>query len=129
MLYVPKSPLRYAAFSVIPILIFLSYYYQLNELLEEYYDYLLPALSLQPLIGNAVKHNAITAKNPLRVSIRTENGCLIVSNPIRPLLEPQVGTGTGLQNLCSRYELMLGKKIEIESDSNEFIVRLPLKRA
>ncbi|MBE6193307.1 MAG: termination factor Rho [Rikenellaceae bacterium] len=96
---------------------------------EEYYDYKLPALSLQPLIGNAVKHNAITTKNPLHVSIRTENGCLVVSNPIRPLLEPQVGTGIGLQNLCSRYELMLGKKVEIESNGNEFIVRLPLKRA
>ncbi len=96
---------------------------------EEYYDYKLPALSLQPLIGNAVKHNTVTTKNPLHVSIRTENGCLVVSNPIRPLLEPQVGTGTGLQNLCSRYELMLGKKIEIESNNNEFIVRLPLKRA
>ena len=96
---------------------------------EEYYDYKLPALSLQPLIGNAVKHNAITSKNPLRVSIRTENGNLVVSNPKRPLLEPQVGTGTGLQNLCSRYELMLGKKIEIECSGNEFIVRLPLKRA
>ena len=96
---------------------------------EEYYDYKLPALSLQPLIGNAVKHNAITTKNPLHVSIRTENGCLVVSNPIRPLLEPQVGTGIGLQNLCSRYELMLGKKVEIESNGSEFIVRLPLKRA
>ncbi len=96
---------------------------------EDYYDYKLPALSLQPLIGNAVKHNAITTKNPLHVSIRTENGCLVVSNPIRPLLEPQVGTGIGLQNLCSRYELMLGKKVEIESNGSEFIVRLPLKRA
>ena len=96
---------------------------------EEYFEYKLPALSLQPLIGNAVKHNAITSKNPLRVSIRTENGNLVVSNPKRPLLEPQVGTGTGLQNLCSRYELMLGKKIEIECSGNEFIVRLPLKRA
>ena len=96
---------------------------------EEYYEYKLPALSLQPLIGNAVKHNTITSKNPLRVSIRTENGNLVVSNPKRPLLEPQVGTGTGLQNLCSRYELMLGKKIEIECSGNEFIVRLPLKRA
>lgn len=96
---------------------------------EEYYDYKLPALSLQPLIGNAVKHNTVTTKNPLHVSIRTENGCLVVSNPIRPLLEPQVGTGIGLQNLCSRYELMLGKKVEIESNGSEFIVRLPLKRA
>ena len=95
---------------------------------KEYLDYSIPALSLQPLIGNAVKHNTITSKNPLRVSIRTENGCLVVSNPLRPLLEPQVGTGIGLQNLSSRYELMLGKKIVVEKSSEEFIVRLPLKR-
>lgn len=95
---------------------------------KEYLDYSIPALSLQPLIGNAVKHNTITSKNPLRVSIRTENGCLVVSNPLRPLLEPQVGTGIGLQNLSSRYELMLGKQIEVEKSSEEFIVRLPLKR-
>ena len=95
---------------------------------EQYKGYLLPALSLQPLIGNAVKHNAITSKNPLRVSIRTEGDCLVVSNPVRPLLEPQVGTGTGLENLASRYELMLGKSIVVESNEEQFTVRLPLKK-
>ena len=95
---------------------------------EQYKSYLLPALSLQPLIGNAVKHNAITTKNPLRVSIYTENEYLIISNPIRPLLEPEVGTGIGLQNLASRYELMLGKEIVIESSEEKFVVKLPLKR-
>ena len=98
------------------------------EIDEQYKGYLLPALSLQPLIGNAVKHNAITSKNPLRVSIRTEGDCLVVSNPVRPLLEPQVGTGTGLENLASRYELMLGKGIVIESSEEQFTVRLPLKK-
>jgi LytS/YehU family sensor histidine kinase len=95
---------------------------------EQYKSYLLPALSLQPLIGNAVKHNAITTKNPLRVSIYTENEYLVISNPIRPLLEPEVGTGIGLQNLASRYELMLGKEIVIESSEEKFVVKLPLKR-
>ena len=95
---------------------------------EQYKGYLLPALSLQPLIGNAVKHNAITSKNPLHVSIRTEGDCLVVSNPVRPLLEPQVGTGTGLENLASRYELMLGKSIVVESNEEQFTVRLPLKK-
>ena len=95
---------------------------------EQYKCYLLPALSLQPLIGNAVKHNAITSKNPLHVSIRTEGDCLVVSNPVRPLLEPQVGTGTGLENLASRYELMLGKSIVVESNEEQFTVRLPLKK-
>ena len=95
---------------------------------EQYKGYLLPALSLQPLIGNAVKHNAITSKNPLHISIRTEGDCLVVSNPVRPLLEPQVGTGTGLENLASRYELMLGKSIVVESNEELFTVRLPLKK-
>ena len=95
---------------------------------EQYKGYLLPALSLQPLIGNAVKHNAITSKNPLHISIRTEGDCLVVSNPVRPLLEPQVGTGTGLENLASRYELMLGKSIVVESNEEQFSVRLPLKK-
>ena len=99
------------------------------EIDEQYKSYLLPALSLQPLIGNAVKHNAITSKNPLRVSIRTEGDCLVVSNPVRPLLEPQVGTGTGLENLASRYELMVGKNITIESSDEKFTVRLPLKKS
>ena len=98
------------------------------DIKEEYMSWTLPALSLQPLIGNAVKHNTITSKNPLRVSIRTEGDCLVVSNPVRPLLEPQVGTGTGLENLASRYELMLGKGIVIESSEEQFTVRLPLKK-
>lgn len=96
---------------------------------EQYKGYLLPALSLQPLIGNAVKHNTITSKKPLRVSITAEDGYLVVSNPIRPLLEPEVGTGTGLQNLNSRYMLMLGSEIIVENNGEQFVVKLPLKRA
>lgn len=96
---------------------------------EGYKNWLLPALSLQPLIGNAVKHNVITSKNPLHVTIRTDNGYLVVSNPLRPMLEAQVGTGTGLKNLNSRYELMLGKSIEVVRTEDEFIVKLPLKKA
>lgn len=95
---------------------------------EQYEGYLLPALSLQPLIGNAVKHNTITSKNPLRVTITVEDGYLVVSNPIRPLLEPEVGTGIGLQNLNSRYQLMLDREIVVENNGIQFIVKLPLKR-
>ncbi len=95
---------------------------------EQYKGWLLPALSLQPLIGNAVKHNTITSKRPLRVTIEVVDGYLVVSNPIYPLLEPQVGTGTGLQNLRSRYELMLGEDIIVENDGENFTVKLPLKR-
>ena len=87
----------------------------------------LPALSLQPLIGNAVKHNVITAKNPFHVRIYTEGDFLVVANERRPMPEEQVGTGTGLENLRSRYMLMFGRDIEIEQTEKEFVVKLPLQ--
>ena len=94
---------------------------------EKYMAWRLPALSLQPLIGNAVKHNTITAKNPFHVRIYTENDYLIVANERRPLLEEQIGTGTGLENLRNRYNLMLGCDIEVVQTEKEFMVKLPLK--
>lgn len=93
---------------------------------KEYLDYTLPSLSLQPLIDNAVKHNAITSRRPMRISIRVEDGVLIVSNPKSPLVEPAQGTGIGLKNLNSRWELIADKSIEIINTDEEFIVRLPL---
>lgn len=93
---------------------------------EKYKDWLLPALSLQPLIGNTVKHNSISSKKPFHVNIYTENGYLIVANKRQPLLEPQISTGTGLSNLNSRFQLILDRNIEIIENSEEFIVKLPL---
>lgn len=93
---------------------------------KEYLDYTLPSLSLQPLIDNAVKHNAITSRRPMRISISVEDGVLIVSNPKSPLVEPAQGTGIGLKNLNSRWELIADKSIEIINTDEEFIVRLPL---
>ena len=85
-------------------------------------------MSLQPLIGNAVKHNTITAKNPLHIRIFTEDGYLVVSNEKRPMLEPNPGTGVGLANLNSRYDLLLNRQIEMTDNDKEFTVRLPLEK-
>ncbi len=94
---------------------------------EKYLDWQLPPLSLQPLIGNAVKHNAITSKHRFVIRIYADGGYLVVSNCRYPMLEPQVGTGTGLKNLSSRYKLLLERDIEIVSSDEEFVVRLPLQ--
>lgn len=95
---------------------------------EQYHSWHLPALSLQPLIGNAVKHNTITKNKPLRVTIRTIDGWLEVSNPIVPKLEPEPSTGIGLQNLQKRWRLILGHEIVILNDGVTFTVRLPLQK-
>ena len=97
------------------------------DIKEEYGSMLVPPMSLQPLIGNAVKHNTITTKNPLRIRIYTENEYLVVANEKHPMIEPSAGTGVGLSNLNSRYELLLNQEIEIIDNDNEFVVRLPLK--
>lgn len=91
-------------------------------------EWTLPALTLQPLIGNAVKHNTITKRNPFHISIRTEGTTLIVSNHKAPKLEPEPSTGIGLKNLRSRWQLITGSDIEIIDSETEFIVRLPLQK-
>ena len=93
---------------------------------EKYRTWTLPALSLQPLIGNAVKHNTITRSKPFHISIRTENGWLVVSNPKVPKLEPEPSTGIGLENLRNRWHLITGRDIEIIDTAKEFVVRMPL---
>ena len=95
---------------------------------EQYLDYKLPAISLQPLIGNSVKHNTISSRRLFTVRIFTEDGYLVVANEKRPMLEPNPGTGIGLSNLNTRYQLLLNREIEIVDNEKEFVVRLPLEK-
>ena len=94
---------------------------------ERYLNYQIPPISLQPLIGNAVKHNTISSKQLFTVRIYTDEGYLVVANERRPMLEPNPGTGVVLSNLKSRYQLLLNRGIEIIDNDKEFVVRLPLK--
>lgn len=94
---------------------------------EQYRSWLLPALSLQPLIDNAVKHNTITRSKPFHLSIRTEGPWLVVSNLRTPKLEPEPSTGIGLDNLRNRWQLITGCDIVIVKTDAEFTVRLPLQ--
>lgn len=95
---------------------------------ERYLRWRMPALSLQPLVGNAVKHNTITRSKPFHISVRTEGDRLVVSNPRIPKLEPEPSTGIGLENLRNRWRLITGCDIEIVATDTEFTVRLPLQK-
>jgi LytS/YehU family sensor histidine kinase len=92
----------------------------------KYMGWTLPALSLQPLIGNAVKHNSITTKKPLYVTIRVVDGILEVENPKHLKLDVEQSTGIGLENLRSRWSIVSGRSIEIIDEESRFLVRLPL---
>ena len=84
-------------------------------------------LSVQGLVENAVKHNVISAKQPLKVNIHTvETGFLKVTNPIQPKIMDEAGNGIGLQNLMERYRLKWNAEVGIMNDGQCFEVTLPL---
>ncbi|MFI3281222.1 MAG: histidine kinase [Rikenellaceae bacterium] len=92
----------------------------------KYESYQIPALSLQPLIDNAVKHNTIVSSRPFHVAIRVEDGVMVVSNKKYPKLEPEPSTGVGLENLSRRWELIASNPIEVIDSDDAFTVKLPL---
>lgn len=87
---------------------------------------LLPPMSVQLLIENAIKHNEISNRNPLTITIRTEQEALLVCNPIQPKRVAPAGPGIGLDNLAKRYRLLWQDEIGITAGKGMFCVRLPL---
>lgn len=94
---------------------------------EKYRSWLLPALTLQPLLDNAVKHNTITRSQPFHVRVSVEQQMLVVSNRRVPKLEAEPSTGIGLENLNNRWRLITGCEIQIIATDEEFTVRMPLQ--
>lgn len=93
---------------------------------KQMYGRWLPHLSLQPLLENAIKHNAATLAKPLIVDVYLDGDKLVVSNTIceMPNLE---SSGVGLTNLNERFKIMMNAEIEIEKNNELFMVKLPLK--
>ncbi|WP_462318421.1 sensor histidine kinase, partial [Marinilabilia sp.] len=87
---------------------------------------MVPPLSLQYLVENAIKHNIATETRPLAISVSVVDNRLLVSNNLQPKTSTY-STNTGLENLSKRYEyLALSQKVEIINNSDTFTVSIPL---
>lgn len=86
----------------------------------------LPAFSLQPLLENAIKHNVLTAEDPLYLDIIQEGGYLKVVNNLQLKHLTEASTGSGLLNLTERYRMLAGEDILIEDDGNTFTVKIKI---
>lgn len=89
---------------------------------------MLPPLTLQLLVENAIKHNIISEKKPLKVRIKSaDDNRLVIENTLykKPAELKEVG-GSGLENIKKRYNYFSDDEIVIEENAEAFIVKIPL---
>ncbi|MBL0145334.1 MAG: histidine kinase [Chitinophagaceae bacterium] len=84
----------------------------------------IPPLTLQLLLENAIKHNAVSKESILTIDIFTQNK-IVVKNNINAKINPQSGTGMGLQNIINRYNILSSEAVTVNNDSKFFTVSLP----
>ena len=93
---------------------------------DECLNQLIPPLTMQMLLENAIKHKVVSKEQPLIVKVFTEaNAFLVIQNNIQARLDREPSTGVGLENIRSRYHHLCGKEIAVSSEQNMFTVKLP----
>jgi len=105
-----------------------SFYCSLTVPQEQISQYQIPVYALQSLVENAFKHNSFSEEKPLKVSIELKADLLIVSNNkmSKPISLDGERKGVGLKNLNKRYQLIVGKDINIKDTQTEYTVTLKL---
>jgi len=89
-------------------------------------DFLIPPISLQTLVENAIKHNEFNESHPLDIRIAISTNHVIIRNPVRPKEQSAPSNKIGLNNLDNRYKLITRKNIVVENNHKYFSVKLPI---
>ncbi|HMU11490.1 MAG TPA: histidine kinase [Ferruginibacter sp.] len=94
---------------------------------RRYHDYMLPSLSLQMLVENAVKHNALSKNYPLHIEVFTTVGNkLVVNNNIQRRAQQAPSGQVGLKNIKMKYEILNQPGFQVMNDGKNFTAVLPL---
>jgi len=89
-------------------------------------DYLIPPISMQALVENAIKHNEFNEKTPLVISVSVSTNYAVVKNIINLRTYTVPSSRIGLGNLDNRYKLITKRNIIIENNFKTFTVKLPI---
>jgi len=88
---------------------------------------MLPPLTIQMLVENAIKHNQVTETKPLYINISSEgNDFIVVRNNLQPKKNPVNENGSGIKNIISRYSYFTDQKIVKTQNVDHFMVKVPL---
>lgn len=99
----------------------------ITELDEDSYDlYLIPPISLQVLMENAIKHNEFTDAEPMIIQLKLGDEKLMIKNKVSKKDSGKNSSRIGLVNLAERYRLITNKEIIVTEEDNYFTVALPV---
>lgn len=96
------------------------------EVPEESLNKLVLSCSLQLLLENATKHNAVSIDNILTIGIKASEDSITVTNNIIPKVTRTTSTGLGQTYIRQMYKDLTGKEIEIVKTEESYSVTLPL---
>lgn len=82
--------------------------------------------AVQLLVENAIKHNAVTAKDPLIISVKTEKEKIIIENNLLPKLTKSLSMKLGQKYIREYYKNIYDRDIEIVKTDKIYRVILPL---
>lgn len=84
--------------------------------------------SIQLLVENATKHNAVSPSKPLHISIHSDGDSIIVTNNLIPKIgnSSSPSTGLGLKYIKTKYEDLSEREITVRKTADEYFVQLPL---
>lgn len=89
-------------------------------------DKFIPIGAIQTLLENVVKHNKSDGLNPIKTTIKINEGWLIINNSKSNLKTKDESFGTGLDNLKARYQLLSDEKIQVLNSETKFEVFIPI---
>jgi two-component system, LytTR family, sensor kinase len=90
-------------------------------------NYLLPPLTLQLLVENAVKHNNVLKGTPLLIEITgSSDGWLTVTNNLQKKTTKVDSSKIGLSNIKEKFRLLNQPDVVIKETPAVFVVKLPL---
>lgn len=96
---------------------------------EETKKLLIPPLTLQVLVENAIKHNIVSCKQPLILQIKNDDNKLQVKNNFQEKKDKETSTKTGQNNLIEKYKLLACDTPTFKIENNEYICIIPLIEA